>query len=66
MFGLDTGGVYFTLIILVAFLLPFFINASLAKSRGQSVALMLLLTLILSWIVTIILFFMPRTDLKQT
>ena len=64
MFGLDTGGVYFTLIILVALILPFIINISLAKSRGQSIPMMLCLTLVLSWIVTVILFFMPRTDVK--
>jgi len=35
---------------------------NLAKSRGKSVALMLLLTLIFSWIVTLILAFMPKVE----
>jgi RsiW-degrading membrane proteinase PrsW (M82 family) len=51
--------------ILVFFLLPFFINAKLAKSRGKSVLLMLLLTIIFSWIVTLILAFFPRVE-EQT
>jgi len=65
MFGLDTGGVYFTLILLICFILPFFINLSLAKSRGQKVGLILILTLLLSWIVTVILWFMPKIDAGQ-
>lgn len=65
MFGLDTGGVYFTLILLVVLILPFFINATLAKSRGQKIGIIMVLTLVLSWIVTVILWFMPKTDLRQ-
>lgn len=48
------------LVIFCIYLLPFIINAILARSRGKSVALMLLLTLIFSWIVTLILAFMPN------
>ncbi|MBC7197162.1 MAG: hypothetical protein H5U39_07930 [Deferribacterales bacterium] len=49
------------LIILFAVIIaPFIINANLAKSRGKSVALTLLLTLIFSWIVTLILAFLPK------
>jgi len=62
MFGLDTGGTFFSFVLLVIYVLPFFFNAAMAKSRGQNLGLMLLLTVILSWIVTVILFFMPRTD----
>jgi len=65
MFGLDTGGTFFTFVLLVALILPFILNAFLAKSRGQNVFLMLLLTLVLSWIVTVILFFMPKTNVPQ-
>jgi flagellar FliL protein len=39
------------------FLAPFIINPILAESRGKSVPLVLLLTLIFSWIVTLILAF---------
>jgi len=60
MFGMDASfGVVFIVIIL-GFFLPFIINISLAKSRGKSVVLMLALTLIFSWIVTLILAFMPK------
>jgi len=44
--------------------LPFIINANLAVSRGKNVALMILLTLIFSWIVTLILAFMPKVEPK--
>ncbi len=40
--------------------LPFILNFYLAKSRSKSVILMLLLTLVFSWIVTLILAFMPQ------
>ena len=45
---------------LLFYLLPFFINAALAKSRGKSVILTLLLTFIFSWLVTLILAFIPK------
>lgn len=62
MFGMDAPVVLVSFVIIIGFLLPFIINASLAKSRGKSVVLMLLLTLIFSWIVTLILAFMPKTE----
>ncbi len=46
----------------LAILLPFILNIRLAKSRGKSVVLMLLLTVIFSWIVTLILAFMPKKE----
>ncbi|MCP3921700.1 MAG: hypothetical protein GY714_03855 [Desulfobacterales bacterium] len=60
MFGLDIGVATLFFLFLFFLALPFIINASLAKSRGQSVILMLLLTFIFSWIVTLILAFMPK------
>lgn len=50
------------IVIFCGIILPFIINANLAKSRGKSVALMLFLTLIFSWIVTLILAFMPKVE----
>ena len=47
-------------------ILPFIINAYLAKSRGKSVVLMLLLTIIFSWIVTLILAFFPKIEKADT
>jgi hypothetical protein len=61
MFGLDGGHFIFLLFLL----LPFILNASLAKSRGKSVALMLLLTVVFSWIVTLVLAFMPKVYGKK-
>jgi len=60
MFGLDSVHIIFLLFLL----LPFILNASLAKSRGKSVALMLVLTVIFSWIVTLVLAFMPKIEVK--
>jgi len=68
MFGLDApsgGSFVFVVIVLLGFFLPFILNAKLAKSRGKSVALMLLLTFIFSWIVTLILAFLPKVDEAQ-
>ncbi len=62
MFGLDAPIVVGFLVIVLGFFLPFIINAPLAKSRGKSVILMLLLTIIFSWIVTLILAFMPKAE----
>ena len=60
---LNIGGPEIVVLFFILFvLLPFFINASLAKSRGKSIILMLLLTLIFSWIVTLILAFMPKVS----
>lgn len=62
MFGLGGAEVFILFVILGGFFLPFIINVSLAKSRGKSVILMLLLTLIFSWIVTLVLAFMPKVS----
>ena len=48
------------LLIFLLLFLPFFINPILAISRGKSIALILLLTLIFSWLVTLILAFIPK------
>jgi isoprenylcysteine carboxyl methyltransferase (ICMT) family protein YpbQ len=62
MFGLGNTETFFMLVLSVGFFIPFFINASLAKSRGKSVALILLLTFIFSWLVTLILAFLPKVE----
>lgn len=62
MFGLGMTELIIVLVVICGTFLPFIINASLAKSRGKSVALMLFLTLIFSWIVTLILAFMPKVS----
>ena len=51
-------------IFLILFL-PFIINLNLAISRGKNVILMLFLTVIFSWIVTLILAFMPKVSTEQ-
>ena len=65
MFGLDAPIVVVFLAVILGFFLPFIINALLAKSRGKSVVLMLLLTIIFSWIVTLILAFMPKIETQE-
>jgi isoprenylcysteine carboxyl methyltransferase (ICMT) family protein YpbQ len=60
MFGFGMSELIVLLVIFCGIFLPFIINANLAKSRGKSVALILFLTLIFSWIVTLILAFMPK------
>jgi len=60
MFGLGWPELF-----VLAILLPFIINGFLAKSRGKSILLMLLLTLIFSWIVTLILAFMPKVPKQE-
>ncbi len=64
MFGL--GMPELILVFLIFLLLPFFINASLAKSRGKNVLLILLLTIIFSWVVTLILTLMPTIEYKKS
>ena len=60
MFGLDGGGAVVLLFLVGGYLLPFLINIPLAASRGKSVALIVLLTVIFSWIVTLILAMLPK------
>lgn len=62
MFGLGVIELIVLLVFFVFGVLPFFINANLAKSRGKSVALILLLTFFFSWIVTLILAFIPKVE----
>ena len=62
MFGFDRPGLIVILFVFVGYFLPFFLNGFLARSRGKSVALMLLLTVIFSWIVTLVLACLPKTE----
>lgn len=50
-----------TIVFVLAYLPPFLINYYLATVKGKSVPLMMLLTFIFSWIVTLILAFVPET-----
>jgi len=61
MFGFDATPV---IMFLLLGILPLVINGFLAKSRGKSVGLMLFLTIIFSWIVTLILAFLPKVEIK--
>ena len=58
MFGLG----FIELLIISFILLPFFINISLARSRDKSITLMVILTLLFSWLVTLILAFVPKAQ----
>ena len=62
MFGLGPQELIILLVIFFTIILPFILNASLARSRGKSVLLILLLTFIFSWIVTLILAFLPKVE----
>ena len=64
MFGLD-GSVILLILLLLIIFIPFILNFFLAQSRGKSVVLMLLLTIIFSWIVTLILACLPRVENHQ-
>ena len=66
MFGLGIPELLIILTALGVAIFPFIINAYLAKSRGKSVVLMLLLTIIFSWIVTLILAFFPKIEKADT
>lgn len=50
------------LLIVLFFLLPFVINPFLARSRGKNILLIIVLTIIFSWFVTLILAFMPKEE----
>lgn len=62
MFGLGglEGGIL--LVLALGYFLPFMINIPLAASRGKSVALIVLLTAIFSWLVTLILAMLPKAQ----
>ena len=61
MFGLDRVSAARVFIAIVLLLLPFVLNVELARSRGKRVAPVMVLTFFLSWIVTLVLFFLPST-----
>ena len=61
MFGLDRVSAARVFIAIVLLLLPFVLNVELARSRGKKIALVMVLTFFLSWIVTLVLFFLPST-----
>ena len=61
MFGFDASIVLAALAFIIA---PFVINVTLARSRGKSIALMLLLTCIFSWIVTLVLACLPKVEAR--
>lgn len=65
MIDLDPGMVNFSVFILIGFLLPFIINVSLSKSRGKNVLIILFLTLIFSWIITLYLAILPKGKTKS-
>ena len=54
--------VIFLSAVFVVVVLPFIINARLAKSKGQNVTLMLLLTFFFSWAVTLFLAFSKKAE----
>lgn len=60
MFGVGLPELIVLAIICVVFVLPFVLNYQLAKSRGKSVPLMMLLTLFFGLIVTFVLAFLPE------
>jgi len=62
MFGLGPQELIILFVIFFTIILPFILNASLARSRGKSVLLILLLTFIFSWFVTLILAFLPKVE----
>lgn len=62
MFGLGGAEGAILLFLIGGYLLPFLINIPLAASRGKSVALIVLLTAIFSWIVTLILAMLPKAQ----
>ena len=56
----------FELFVLFVIFAPFVINARLSISRGKDVFLMLFLTIIFSWIVTLILAFLPEKPQSES
>jgi DNA-directed RNA polymerase subunit RPC12/RpoP len=56
MFGL--GGLEF-FVLFFMYIVPAILNVNLAKRRGHSVAIIVILTLVFSWLITLLLVFMP-------
>ncbi len=61
MFGFGLPELIILLVIFLIFV-PFIVNARLARSRGKSIGLILLLTFFFSWLVTLFLAFMPKVE----
>jgi hypothetical protein len=57
--GVSAARVYIGIVVL---LMPFVLNVQLARSRGKSVVLVLVLTFFLSWIVTLTLALLPNKE----
>lgn len=62
MFGPDGVSAARVFIGIVVLLLPFVLNVQLARSRGKRAVLVMALTFFLSWIVTLILTFLPKKE----
>ncbi len=60
MFGVGLPELIVLAIIGVVFVLPFVLNYQLAKSRGKSVPLIMLLTVFFGLLVTFVLAFLPE------
>jgi hypothetical protein len=46
-------------------ILPIIINIKLAESRGQNMALMVILTIFFSWIITLVLLLLPKAEARN-
>jgi hypothetical protein len=53
------------LVIFVMSILPIIINIKLAESRGQNMALMVILTIFFSWIITLVLLLLPKAEARN-
>ncbi len=59
MFGLGIPEIIILLVMFIICLLPLYINVSLSKKKGKNAVLVFFLTLLFSWLVTIVLVFLP-------
>jgi hypothetical protein len=50
---------------ILGLVLPFFVNYKLAKTRGKDVLMVMLLTMVFSWFVTLLLVLLPETHSKE-